>query len=182
MLFVAKAHPLKKRAASGGNSKCRRTGSSRPRPRGNGAEDVSIENLGGSLAESASPKDMKRELNRTRAEDDEILDPDFAKPADAIKRRTRRPLMDFAGILSPKAAEELREAIEEARKEREPLDRERLKRLMEVFDRLDDIVVLETAHRKAKAAGLTRKKVRDLLDEVKKEVWNRSYGDKSPRK
>ena len=182
MLFVAKAHPPKKRAASGGKSKCRRTGSSRPRPRGTRAEDAAIEDLGGSLADYASPKDMKRELDRTRAEADEILDPDFAKPAGVIKRRTRRPLMDFAGILSPKAAEELREAIEEARKERKPLDRERLKRLMEALDRLDDIVVLETAHRKAKAAGLTRNKVRDLLDEVKKEVWNQTYGDKSPRK
>lgn len=111
-------------------------------------------------------KDMKRVLDRTRADDDEILDPDFAKPADVIKRRTRRPLMDFAGILSPKAAEELPEAIEEARKQREPLDRERLKRLMKALDRLDDIVVLETAHRKVKAAGLTRKQVRDLIDEV----------------
>ena len=179
---MAKAHPRKKRAASGGKAKGRRTGSSRPRPRGKRAEDVSIEDLGGFLAEYASPKHMKRELDRARAEDDEILDPDVAKPADVIKRRTRRPLMDFAGILSPKAAEELREAIEEARKEREPLDRERLKRLMEAFDRLDDTVVLETARRKAKSVGLTRKKVRDLLDEVKKEVWNRTYGDKRPRK
>ena len=54
--------------------------------------------------------------------------------------------------------------------------------MMEAFDWLDDIVVLETAHRKAKAAGLTRKKVRDLLDEVKTEVWNRTYRDKRPRK
>lgn len=182
MLFVAKAHPRKKRAASGGKAKGRRTGLSRPRPRGKRAEHASIEDLGGSLAEYASPKEVKRELDRTRAEDDEIPDPDFAKPEDVIKRRTRRPLMDFAGILSPKAAEELRKAIEETRKQREPLDRERLKRLIEAFDRLDDIVVLETAHRKAKAAGLTRKKVRDLLDEVKKEVWNRTYRDKRPRK
>ncbi len=145
-------------------------------------EDASIEDMGGFLAEYAPPKGMKRERDRTRAEHGEILDPDFAKPADVIKRRARRPLMEFAGILSPKAAEELREAIEEARKQREPLDRERQKRLMEAFDRLDDIVVLKTAHRKAKAAGLTRKRVRDLLDEVKKEVWDRTYGDKSPRK
>jgi hypothetical protein len=145
-------------------------------------EDASTEDLGGFLAEYALPKDMKRERDRTRAEDGEILDPDFAKPADVINRGARRPLMDFVGILSPKAAEKLREAIDEARKQREPLDRERLKRLMEAFDRPDDIAVLEMAHRKAKAAGLTRKKVRDLLDDVKKEAWNRTYGDKRPRK
>jgi hypothetical protein len=149
---MAKTRSSTKHTASGGKSKGRRKGLSSPRPRGE------------------------------RAENDEFLDPDPAKPADVIKRRVRRPLMDFAGILSPEAAEDLRDAIEEARKEREPLDRERLKRLMEAFDRLDDTVVLETTRRKAKAAGLTRKKARDLLDEVKKEAWDRTYGDKRSRK
>ena len=182
MLFVVKPRLPKKRVASGGKSKSGKSKSRGRRHGGKGAEDVSIEDLGGFLAGYASEEEMKKGLDRMRAEHDEDLDQGFAKPADVIKRRTRRPLMDFAGILSPKAAEELREPIEGVRKEREPLNRERLKRLMEAFDRLDDIVVLGTAHRKAKAAGLTRKKVRDLLDEVKKEVWNRTYGDRKPRK
>ena len=101
---------------------------------------------------------------------------------DVVKRRTRRRLSDFAGILSPEAAEELREVIEEGRRERERLDRKRVKQLMEAFDRSDDTVVLERARRKAKSAGLTRKKVRDLVDEVKKEMWNRTYKDRSPRR
>jgi len=50
--------------------------------------------------------------------------------------------------------------------------------LFEAFDRSDDAAVLETARRKAKSAGLTRKKPRGLPDQVKKEVWNRTYGDK----
>jgi len=117
-----------------------------------------------------------------RAEHDEDLDQGFAKPADVITRRTRRRLSDFAGILSPESTQELREAIDESRKERERLDRKRLKRLLEAFDRSDDAAVLETARRKAKSAGLTRKKVRELVNQVKKEVWNRTYGDKKPRK
>lgn len=98
------------------------------------------------------------------------------EPPDVVKRTAaRRPLSDFAGILSPEAAEELRAAIEEGRKEREPLDRERLKNLIEAFDQSEDTSVLETARRKAQSAGLTRKKVEDLVDEAKKEAWNRRY-------
>ena len=103
-------------------------------------------------------------------------------PGDAVKRRTSRPLSDFAGILSPEAAESVRKAIEESRKERERLDRDRLVWLMKAFDRFDEVAALEAARRRARSAGLTRRKVRDILDEVKKEVWNRTYGDKKSRK
>ena len=50
-------------------------------------------------------------------------------PSDVIKRRTHRPLSDFVGLLSPKAVEEIRAAIEDSRKERDRLDRERLEDL-----------------------------------------------------
>ena len=182
MLFVVKPRLPKKRVASGGRSKGRKSKSRGRRHGGEGAEDVSIEDLGGLLAGYASEEEMKRELDRMRAEHDEDLDQGFAKPADVITRRTRRRLSDFAGILSPESTQELREAIDESRKERERLDRKRLKRLLEAFDRSDDAAVLETARRKAKSAGLTRKKVRELVNQVKKEVWNRTYGDKKPRK
>ena len=178
MQFVVKEHPLRKRATSGGESMRRRTESSRPQPRGKRAVDASVEDLGGSLAEYASVEEVKSDLDRLRAEDDEILHPGSRKPASIAKRQTRRKLSDFAGILSPEAVQELRKAIDEARKERERLDRERPKRLLEAFDRCDDAAVLETARRKAKSAGLTRKKPRGLPDQVKKEVWNRTYGDK----
>jgi len=102
---------------------------------------------------------------------------------DVIKRATaRRPLSDFAGMLSPEAAEELRAAIEEGRRERAPLDRERLKRLIEAFDRSEETSILETARRKAQSAGITRKKVEALVNEAKKEAWNRRYKKARPEK
>lgn len=174
---MVKERRPRKRAASGRKSEGRVRESSRPRPRGRG-EDASVENLGGSLAEYGSVEEVKGDPDRLRAESDEFLHPGSRKPADVVKRRTRRKLSDFAGILSPEAVQALREAIDEGRKERERLDREWLKRLSEAFDPSDDAAVLEAARRKAKSAGLTRTKVRKLLDQVKKDVWNRTYGDK----
>ena len=102
-------------------------------------------------------------------------------PADVIKQRIRRPLSDSAGILSPAAVGGIRKAIEESRKERGRLDRERLRRLTAAFDR-HEAAVLETARLKAKSAGLTRKEAQALLDQVKKEHWKRRYGNnESPR-
>src|SRR3989304_3865415 len=88
----------------------RRTESSRPQPRGKRAVDASVEDLGGSLAEYASVEEVKSDLDRLRAEDDEILHPGSRKPASIAKRQTRRKLSDFAGILSPEAVQELRKA------------------------------------------------------------------------
>jgi AbrB family looped-hinge helix DNA binding protein len=73
-------------------------------------------------------------------------------------------LEDQGGSLAGKAT--LKEALETLRKARED----------EV-----DAAVLERASRKAKSVGLTRKKTRELLDQVKKEAWSRTYGDKKPR-
>ena len=46
----------------------------------------------------------------------------------------------------------------------------------------EDVAVLESASRKVRSAGLTRKKARELLDEVKTGRWNRRYGRKTARK
>jgi len=46
----------------------------------------------------------------------------------------------------------------------------------------EDAAVLESASRKVRSAGLTRKKARELLDEVKTGRWNRRYGRKTARK
>ena len=95
-------------------------------------------------------KKMSRGLDKTRAED-ETLRESPARPRDVIRRRTHRPLSDFAGILSLSAAEEMRKTIDQARKEREPFERKRLEELAEAFNRLDDDVVPKTTRRKARS-------------------------------
>lgn len=120
----------------------------------------------------------KAELRRTESNRPQPHDKGAEDAANTIRRQTRRKLSDHAGILSKEAVRELRHAIDEGRKERARLDRERLARLLEASDRPGDLAVFEAARRKAKSAGLTRKKARELLEQVKKEAWNRTYGDK----
>jgi hypothetical protein len=148
-LFVVKPRSPKKSTATGRRSKSRKSTSSRERHRPKGTEDASLEDLGGFLAEHASEKEMSRELDKMRAED-ETLRESPAGPTDVIRRRTHQPLSDFAGILSLSAAEEMRKTIDQARKEREPFDRKRLEELTEAFNRLDDVVA-KTTRRQAKS-------------------------------
>ncbi len=102
-------------------------------------------------------------------------------PPAAKQTRARRHLSDSVGMLSPEAVEAIRSAIEQSRQERRRLDRKRLQKVIEAFRSPEDARVLDAAQKKARSAGLTRTKAVDLLDEVKKEAWKRTYGKSSSK-
>jgi hypothetical protein len=84
-------------------------------------------------------------------------------------------------MLSPEAVEAIRRAIEQGRRERRRLDRKRPSKVTEALSSPEDARVLEAARKKAQSAGLTRKKAMALLDEVKRDVWNRTYTKSSSK-
>ena len=84
-------------------------------------------------------------------------------------------------MLSPEAVEAIRSGIEQSRQERKRLDRRRLQEVIEAFRSPEDSSVLDAAQKKARSARLTRKKAMDLLDEVKREAWKRTYGKSSSK-
>lgn len=95
--------------------------------------------------------------------------------------RARGHLSDSVGMLSPEAVEAIRRAIEQGRRERRRLDRKRPSKVTEALSSPEDARVLEAARKKAQSAGLTRKKAMALLDEVKRDVWNRTYTKSSSK-
>ena len=100
----------------------------------------------------------------------------------AVKQtRAPRQLSDSVGMLSPGAVDAIRSAVEQGRQERKRLDRKRLQKVIEAFRSPEDARVLDAARKKARSAGLTRTKAVDLLDEVKREAWKRTYEKSSSK-
>jgi len=94
----------------------------------------------------------------------------------------RRRLSNSAGILNREAVEAIRTAIEQSRQERKRLDRRRLEELVEAFRSPDEAHTLETVSRKARSAGLTRRKLEELLKDVKKQAWKKRYEESISKK
>ncbi|HEX9341056.1 MAG TPA: hypothetical protein VF992_07810 [Thermoplasmata archaeon] len=130
------------------------------------------------------PKPSRKPRHTTSGNEPAVRGEDDGRknvPPAAKQTRAPRHLSDSVGMLSPEAVEAIRSAIEQSRQERKRLDRERLQKVIEAFRSPEDARVLDAARKKAGSAGLTRKKAMDLLDEVKREAWKRTYGKSSSK-
>ena len=130
------------------------------------------------------PKPGRKQRRTTSGKEPAVREEDDRrkKVTPAVKQtRARRHLSDSVGMLSPEAVEAIRSAIEQSRQERKRLDRRRLQEVIEAFRSPEDSSVLDAAQKKARSARLTRKQAMDLLDEVKREAWKRTYGNSSSK-
>ncbi len=130
------------------------------------------------------PKPSRKQTHTTSGNEPAVREEDDRRknaPPAVKQTRARRHLSDSVGMLSPEAVEAVGSAIEQSRQERKRLDRKRLQEVIEAFRSPEDARVLDAAQKKARSAGLTRKGAMDLLDEVKRETWKRTYGKSSSK-